>query len=258
MARVPIGLELYSVRNELAEDARGTIRAVAEMGYEGVEFAGPPQHSAEELKGYLDEFGLVCCGWHTPFNLVQEDTLADTIEFNKILENRYVIVPGIPGELRQSRADWLKLAVFFNELADKLEPHGMVTGYHNHHVEFSPMDGEIQWDTFFGNTNDGVVMQLDMGNALNGGADLVAILEKYPGRSGTVHLKPYTLSDDAEDGHAGFRPIIGEDSVPWSEIFRVCETTGGTQWYIVEYESDAFPPLEAVERCLKALKAMGK
>ena len=101
-------------------------------------------------------------------------------------------------------------------------------------------------------------MQLDMGNALNGGADLVEILEKYPGRSGTVHLKPYTMSDDKADGHAGFCPIIGEDSVPWDDIFRVCETTGGTKWYIVEYESDAFPPLEAVERCLKALKAMGK
>lgn len=258
MSRVAIGLELFSVRNELAEDARNTIKAVAEMGYEGVEFAGPPQHPAEELKGYLDEFGLVCCGWHTPFNLVQEDTLADTIEFNRVLENRYVIVPEIPGNLRQSRVDWLKLADFFNELADKLEPHGMVTGYHNHHAEFSPLDGEIQWDTFFGNTNKGVVMQLDMGNALNGGADLVAILKKYPSRAGTVHLKPYTLSAGEEDQHKGFRPIIGEDSVPWADIFDICETTGGTQWYIVEYESDAFPPLEAVERCLKALKAMGK
>lgn len=258
MARVPIGLELFSVRNELSEDARGTIKAVAEMGYEGVEFAGPPQHSAEELKGYLDEFDLVCCGWHTPFNMVQEDALEDTIEFNKILENQYIIIPGIPGELRQSRADWLKLADFFNDLADKLAPHHMVTGYHNHHVEFTPLDGEIPWDTFFGNTNEGVVMQLDMGNAMSGGADLVEILKKYPGRGGTVHLKPYTISDNEDDGHNAFRPIIGEDSVPWAEIFHICETTGGTKWYIVEYESDAYPPLEAVERCLKTLKAMGK
>ena len=258
MSRIPIGLELFSVRNELAEDVRGTIKAVAEMGYEGVEFAGPPQHSAQELKGYLDEFDLVCCGWHTPFNLVQEDTIDATIEFNKVLENPYVIVPGIPGELRQSRADWLKLADIFNGIADKLAAHGMVTGYHNHHVEFTPLDGEIPWDTFFGNTNEGVVMQLDMGNALSGGADLVGILERYPGRSGTVHLKPYNESLGEADRHAGFRPIIGEDSVPWDEIFRVCETTGGTKWYIVEYESDAFPPLEAVERCLKALKEMGK
>ena len=258
MSRIPIGLELFSVRNELAEDVRGTIKAVAEMGYEGVEFAGPPRHSAEELKGLLDEFGLVCCGWHTPFTLVQEDTLDATIEFNKILENPYVIVPGIPGELRQSRADWLKLAGIFNGIADKLAAHGMVTGYHNHHVEFTPLDGELPWDTFFGNTNEGVVMQLDMGNALSGGADLVGILERYPGRAGTVHLKPYTESLGEVDRHAGFRPVIGEDSVPWNEIFRVCEATGGTKWYIVEYESDAFPPLEAVERCLKALKEMGK
>ena len=68
----------------------------------------------------------------------------------------------------------------------------------------------------------------------------------------------YTESADEADRHAGFRPIIGEDSVPWDEIFRICETTGGTKWYIVEYESDAYPPLDAVERCLSALKAMGK
>ena len=75
---------------------------------------------------------------------------------------------------------------------------------------------------------------------------------------GTVHLKPYDESIGETDRHAGFRPIIGEDSVPWDEIFRICETTGGTEWYIVEYESDAYPPLESVERCLTALKEMGK
>jgi sugar phosphate isomerase/epimerase len=257
MARIPIGLELYSVRQELAADVRGTLQAVAEMGYEGVEFAGPPQHTAEELKSLLDEFGLVCCGWHTPFNLVQDDTLDATIALNEVLENPYVIIPGIPAELRKSRQDWRKLAEVFNGLADKLAAHGMVTGYHNHHVEFQPLDGENPWDTFFGNTNDGVIMQLDMGNALYGGADLVGILEQYPGRAGTVHLKPYKQTDGG-DGHAGFRPLIGEDDVPWDDIFRLCETVGGTKWYIVEYESDAYPPLESVERCLKNLKAMGK
>jgi len=258
MARVPIALELYSVRNELAKDVRGTLKAVAEMGYEGVEFAGAPQHAAKDLKGMLDEYGLVCCGWHTPYNLVQADKLEQTIAFNKTLDNPYVIIPGIPAELRKTRADWLKLASVFNELADKLAAHNMVTGYHNHHVEFQPLDGENPWDTFFGNTNKGVIMQLDMGNALYGGADLVGILKKYPGRAGTVHLKPYSKSAGKTDAHAGFRPVIGEDSVPWKEVFNLCETVGGTKWYIVEYESDAYPPLEAVERCLKALKAMGK
>ncbi|KPK62338.1 MAG: xylose isomerase [Planctomycetes bacterium SM23_32] len=258
MARIPIGLELYSVRHELASDVRGTLRAVAEMGYDGVEFAGPPQHKADELRALLDEFGLDCCGWHTPFDLVQDERLDETIAFNETLGNRYVIVPGVPESLRSSREDWLKLAGFFNDLADKLAPHDMLTGYHNHHVEFTPMDGEPPWDTFFGNTGPGVIMQLDLGNALYGGADIVSLLEGYPGRAITVHLKPYSKEAGREDPRKGFRPLIGEDDVPWDGVFRLCETVGGTEWYIVEYESDAFPPLEAVDRCLQNLKAMGK
>ncbi|MBX3015802.1 MAG: TIM barrel protein, partial [Caldilineaceae bacterium] len=140
MTQIPIALELYSVRDELKQDVRGTLHAVAEMGYTGVEFAGMPNHPAAELSAILAEEGLICCGWHTPFALVQDDKLAETIAFHKTLGNHKLIIPGIPAELRQSHADWRKLADFFNTLADKLAPHGMVTGYHNHHVEFTPLD----------------------------------------------------------------------------------------------------------------------
>jgi len=258
MARVPIGLELYSVRHDLEKDPAGTLKAVAEMGYEGVEFAGPPKRDADELRAMLDDVGLVCCGWHTGFAMVQDDQLEATVALNKTVGNRRVIVPGIPGELRQTRSDWRKLADFFNELADKLAPHDMVTGYHNHNIEFTPLDGEDPWDTFFGATERRVIMQLDTGNAVFGGGDIVAILKKYPGRAGTVHLKPYSQEAGKEEPRQGFRPIIGEDDTPWQEVFELCETSGATDWYIVEYESDAFPPLEAVERNLKSLKAMGK
>ena len=132
MSRIPIAVQLYSVRHDLDADLRGTLRAVAEMDYEGVEFAGAPKHEAAELKRLLDEFGLVCCGWHTPFALVQEDQLEATIAFNQALENPNIIVPGIPEHLRRTRADWLKLAAFFDQLAAKLAVHGMRTGYHNH------------------------------------------------------------------------------------------------------------------------------
>jgi len=258
MGRIPIALELFSVRHELQEDVRGTLKAVAEMGYEGVEFAGPPQHPAEELRTMLDEVGLVCCSWHTPFNLVQDDKLQETIAFNKVLGNKSIIVPGIPGNLVDSRAKWHKMSLFFNQVAEKLAEHGMFTGYHNHHTEFKPLDGEKPWDTFFGNTRKEVVMQLDTGNALFGGADLISILKQYPGRAVSVHLKPYSRKASKDDPGLGFRPVIGEDDIPWNEIFHLCETIGGTKWYIVEYESDAYPPMESVARCLKALKAMGK
>lgn len=251
--RIPIGLQLFSVRHDLDRDLRGTLQAVAKMGYEGVEFFGFPKHSAEKLRALLDEFNLACCGWHTPFELVQDDNLEETITFNRELGNKYIIVPGIPEEVRRSRGDWLKLAEFFNGLHKKLSPHGMLTGYHNHHVEFTPLDGEQPWDTFFQNTDEKIIMQLDLGNAMLGGADVVSILEKYPGRATTIHLKPYSLEAGKDDPHLGYRPLIGEDDVPWASVLELCEL-GGTEWYIVEYESDAFPPLIAVEKCLEALR----
>jgi len=259
MARIPIALELFSVRQLLAKDALGTLKAVAEMGYEGVEFAGPPQHAGDELRDMLQQVGLVCCGWHTPYNLVQEDALAATIKLNKTIGNKYIIVPGIPQALRETRADWLKMAAIFNKLAAKLAEHDMFIGYHNHNVEFRPLDGECPWDTFFGNTNAEVIMQLDMGNALSGDADVMAVLRNYPGRSQTVHLKPYTKSAASSDNpHAGFDPLIGDDDVPWQEVFEFCETQGNTKWYIVEYEVNPAAPLGGVKACLKRLKAMGK
>jgi sugar phosphate isomerase/epimerase len=256
MTRVPIALELYSVRNDLQQDVAGTLAAVAKMGYEGVEFAGGAPASGPELRKMLDDNGLVCCSWHTPFAAVQDDQLAATIELNQAVGNPSVIVPGLPGHLVSTRDGWLKMADFFNELTDKLAPHGMFTGYHNHHTEFQPLDGEWPWDTFFGHTRAEVVMQLDTGNALRGGAESLPILQRYPGRGRSIHLKPFKTGCAPID--AGFKPLIGEDSIPWAEVFAVCEAQGKTEWYIVEYESDAYPPLEAVDRCLQALKAMGK
>ncbi len=250
--RIPIGLELYSVRNAFFSDPFGTLKAVAAMGYEGVEFAGAPV-SGPLLRAMLDEVGLVCCGWHTGFDRVQDDVLDETIALNKAVGNRRVIVPGIPRERVDTRAKWRAMADFFNALADKLAPHDMVTGYHNHTVEFTPLDGENPWDTFFAHTNRHVVMQLDTGNAMHGNADPVAILQQYPGRAGSVHLKPYSPSSANP-----FDAPIGQDETPWPAIFELCESIGATDWYVVEYESAALPELDAVKQCLDGLKAMGK
>ena len=258
----PIALQLYSVRHEFAADMPGTLAAVAKMGYTGVEFAGPPQHTASALKAEIDELGLACAGWHVPFDLVQDDALPETIAFHHALGNDKLIIPGIPEELRRSRDDWLKLAEFTNRLADRLAAEGMSTGYHNHFHEFLPLDGETPWDTFFGNTGPSVIMQFDTGNAVYGGADPVSVIRSYPGRAVTVHLKPFTKSLQEGPGHdypnPAFDPVIGEDDTDWPAFFEACESVGGTEWYIVEYESEAYPPLEAVERCLNALRGMGK
>lgn len=258
MGRIPIALELYSVRNEMDKDPFGTLRKVKAMGYEGVEFAGDPKHTPAEYKRMLDEADLVCCGWHTGFHRVQEDTIGETIELNRTVGNKYVIVPGVGGKYRETREGVLELAKALNGIADALAPHGMKTGYHNHNWEFTELGGEIPWDTLFGNTKDAVVMQIDTGNALHGKADPMPFFRKYPGRSQTVHLKPYHEGLGKTDPHAGFATMIGDDTVPWEKVFEFCETAGKTEWYIVEYESDKYPALEAVDMCLKALRKMGK
>jgi sugar phosphate isomerase/epimerase len=126
----------------------------------------------------------------------------------------------------------------------------MYTGYHNHHTEFTAIESALPWDLFFGNTVKDVVMQLDSGNALHGGAEITPFLSRYPGRALTVHLKEYSATND--------KALIGEGDVEWNTIFHLAETVGATQWYIVEQESYAFPPLECVDLCLKKLREMGK
>ena len=243
-----IGLQLYSVREECKRDMPGTIEAVAKMGYKGVEFAGYYDYTAEQLRKMLDDNGLKCCGTHTAMPTLLGDELEKTIEFDKTLGNKYLIAPGLPGKYRESHQAWLDTAKLFNEIAEKVKPHGMLTGYHNHSVEFQAMDGELPWDTFYGNTNKEVVMQLDVGNAIGGGVDPLPYLYKYPDRAITVHIKEHSKTDP--------NAFVGEGDVNWKAFFALCRAVGSTEWYIVEYERPGTPPLEAVEKCLNNLRKL--
>lgn len=250
MARIPIALQLYSVRDDASKDLFGVLKAVAAMGYEGVEFAGYYGHSAQEIKKVLDDVGLKCAGGHLGIDTLLGDALPATVEFQQTLGNTFLIVPGLSHERTKDKSAWLETAGLMNQIAENLKPHSMKTGYHNHHTEFHDMNGELPWDIFFGNTSPDVVMQFDTGNAMHGNAEAGPFLRRYPHRALTVHLKEFSATND--------KALIGEGDVKWSEIFELCETVGDTQWYIVEQESYAYPPLECVERCLKSLKAMGK
>ncbi len=178
MARIPIALQLWSIREDCGKDLPGTLQAVAEMGYEGVEFAGYYDYSAEELRQILDDIRLAVAGTHIDLDTLLGDELPATIEFNEVLGNQFLIVPGLPEERRDSRAAWRQTAQIFNEISEKVHSHNMWVGYHNHYIEFTEMEGELPWDTFFSHTVDEVVMQLDTGNALRGGGQPVALLEQ--------------------------------------------------------------------------------
>jgi len=247
---LPIALQLYSVRADCARDMAGTIRAAAEMGYVGVEFAGWNGHSAKDLRAMLDDNNLRCAGAHVGLDTMLGDDLEKSIEFHRTLGNEFLIVPGLPAPRRETREKLLETAHLFNEVAQKLAPHGMKTGYHSHHFDFEYFGDELAWDVLFGNTQSDVVMQFDTGNALSAGFPAPPFLERYPNRATTVHLKEHS---DTNPG-----AFIGEGDVPWPTIFELCETLGGTQWYIVEHETYPIAPLDCARRELENLKKMGK
>jgi len=244
--KIPVGLQLYSVREQCKADLPGTLGAVAKIGYRGVEFAGYHGRNARELRKLLDDNGLVACGTHTPYESVLGDQLKATIEFNQTIGNKFLIVPWMNST--ESKQVWLDRAKLFNELAEQLKSHGMWVGYHAHAHDFKQVEGVSAWDLFFGNTNPEVVMQLDTSNCCEGGADPLEVLKKYPGRARSIHLKAHGGGADA---------VIGEDKIDWKEIFAFCETKGQTQWYVLEHESGK-DPMEAVRRSFEALKKMGK
>ena len=248
MKKIPIGVQLYSVRDDCKRDLLGTLKAVAKMGYEGVEFAGYHGFSAPDLRKALDDLGLKCCGTHTGIDTVSKEQLAKTIEFNKTIGNKYLIVPWIPDEKRNTKAACLETAKMFTALAGQVKPQGMKLGFHTHDCDCKPLEGSTAWEIVADNTPKDFVLQLDTANAMHGGADPVRLLKKYPGRAGTVHMKEFSKKDD--------KALLGDGEVKWKEVFAECEGPAATEWYIIEHEVYGMPPLECIAGCLKNLRAM--
>lgn len=244
--KIPIGLELYSVRAELPKDFTGVIEKIGKMGYQGVEFAGYYKwdQKPKELRKLLDDNGLKCCGTHTALNTLQGDALNRTIELHKELGNKFLICPSLSAKDAQG---WINLAKQFNEIAAKAGEQGMLVGYHSHAGDYKKYDGKTSWEIFFDNTHPEVVHQLDVGNTLDGGGDPIAMLKRYPGRTKTTHVKEHGGPKDA---------AIGEGTIDWKTLLETYESIGGTEWYIVEYEHAN--PLEKIKTCLDNLHKMGR
>jgi sugar phosphate isomerase/epimerase len=244
--KIPVGLQLYSLRVECKDDLPGMLVAVSKIGYKGVEFAGYHGRNAKDLRKMLDDNGLVACGTHTPYDSVQGDKLKETVEFNQVIGNKFLIVPWM--DETKSKEEWLKRARLFNEIADRIRPDGLSVGYHAHAHDFNKIEGVSAWDLFFGNTKREVIMQLDTSNCREGGADPVAVLKKYPGRARSIHVKSHGAGPEA---------VIGEGDIDWQAVFAFCEGPGKTEWYVVEHESSK-KPLDAVKRCYEAMQKLGK
>lgn len=249
--KIPIGVELYSVRNEFKQDPNGTVRAVAKMGYEGVEFFSPyfewTAAQAKEMRSLLDSLGIRCYSTHNSFKSFLPENIGKAIELNKILGSKYIVmasagkVEGLDG--------WKKVAERLNEGAAKMRPAGLFAGFHNHAVEFQPIEGKLPIEVLAANTGKDVMLQLDVGTCLSVGADPVAWINRNPGRIKNVHCKDW-------HPERGYKVLIGEGIAPWKEIFAAAESKGGVEYYLVEQEGSDYPPMETIERCLAAMRKL--
>jgi sugar phosphate isomerase/epimerase len=253
-AKIPVGLELYSVRNELSKDLFGTVKTVAKMGYEVVEFYSPyyqwtPQ-MATDVRKLLDDVGLKCHSTHNGANAFAPDGLQKAIDLNKTIGSHLVVMASPGGEM--SGADgWKKIADTLNAAQEKLNAVGMAAGYHNHGSEWKAVDGTKRaMDILAANTSKNVVLQLDVGTCVAAGADPVAWINANPGRIKTMHCK------DWKAGEKQYAVNFGDGDAPWKAIFDAAEKTGGLEFYLIEQE--AGPENEQFQRADQSLKNFKK
>jgi sugar phosphate isomerase/epimerase len=244
---IPIGLELYSVREALQKDLPGTVQAVAKLGYQCVEFYAPyyewTTDYARQVRKQLDDLGIRCYSTHNDLTSFTPDGVGKALELNQVLGARYVVLAH-PGRVKGIDG-WKRVADSLNQANDKLASQGLHAGYHNHDEEWKPVEGQRPMDVLAANTDKSIMLQLDVGTCLEAQSDPVAWIEKNPGRIRSLHLKDWSPDK-------GYRVLFGEGVAPWKRIFSAAETTGGVEYYLIEQEGSDYSEMETADRCLKA------
>lgn len=248
--RLPVGLELYSVRNELKDDLMGTVRGVAKMGYDGVEFFAPyydwTLDYAKEVRKLLDDLGIRCFSTHNGAKFFTADGLPHAIELNQAIGSKFIVMAS-PGRV-QGLDGWKTVAETLNRASEQLRPLGLRAGFHNH-TEFVPVDGKRPMEILAANTSKDVMLQLDVGPCIEAGVDPVSWIDQNPGRIRSLHCK-----DWSPDADKGFKVLLGEGVASWKKIIQAAEKTGGVEYYLIEQEGSVYPPMETAQRCLTAFR----
>lgn len=235
-----IGLQLYSVRSAAEKDFLGTVRRVADMGYDGIQFAGFFDTPAKELKKVLDEKGIVAAGSHVAIDQLKGDKLKETLEYNREIGNNLLICPWLPVELRKTGDDYKKVAEELNEIGKICKEEGFTFAYHNHDFEFNTFENGTGFDILFGNSDpDYVKVELDCYWATYADLDPQAIIEKYGDRVVSLHIK------DMKEENGEKRSIeIGSGVLDIASLFKVGNQFG-VEWFVVEQEKFDGDPMES-------------
>jgi sugar phosphate isomerase/epimerase len=258
--KIPLGLELYSVRGELKRDLPNTLRTVAKIGYEAVEFYAPyfdwTTAYAREVRALLDSLGLRCFSTHNHIeSFTAGPTMNHAIELNQILGARHLILASPPAGTT-GLADWERVCGQLTTAAATLRQQGLAAGFHNHRVEWTPLEGGKRvMDVIATNTPPDFVLQFDVGTCMEASADPIAWIKAHPGRIKSIHLKDWAPGNATAE--KGYRVLYGEGVSPWKEIFATAEAVGGVEYYLMEQEGSRFSEFETAERCFAAWKNSG-
>jgi sugar phosphate isomerase/epimerase len=248
--KVNVGLELFSVRNELQKDLAATVTAVAKMGYPGVEFFSPyfswTPERAKEVRALLNDLGIKCFSTHNGGNAFQPENYQKAIDLNSILGSTHIVAASAPIRA-QKLDDWKKVADILTAASAAFKKAKIRAGYHNHQTEFKAIEGTRPIELIAKNTPKDVTLQLDVGTCVEVGQDPVAWINANPGRLRSIHLKEWSKTK-------GYKVLFGEGDAPWKDIFKAAEKKGGVETYLIEQEGAEQPPFEAVKLCLDAFK----
>ena len=260
ISHVPIGLQLYNVREELKKDLPGTLRAVAAIGYRRVEM-GTDDYSAEVLRDAIAASGLTCLGGHCQTRHIVDQPDA-TIERAKTLGYRYLCCAWLQGldsgfHVNAGRTgnaltldDFRRHAELFNRFGEKCRQAGIQFGYHNHNFEFRTLEGIVPYDLLMQQTDPKLFqIELDTYWAERAGKDSVELLRKYRGRVMTLHLKDLKPvkgpTFDVEEGRDAFTEV-GSGTLDWKRIFTAADEAG-VKHAFAEQDSGERPPIESAK-----------
>lgn len=252
MRRMNIGVQLYTLRDQLAEDFEGTLRHVAGLGYEGVEFFNYGDIPATRMKELLEELGLKAIGCHIQLSSLKDNLQAE-IDYLKTIGSKYAICPWLPEELRSVEA-WQQHLVDLAEIGKACTAQGIELLYHNHDFEFSTkIDGQMVFEALFERVPaEDLKVEMDIGWVQYSGIDPVSYIHKYAGRLPLLHLKDF-LKESRDPNKSIDTVELGEGSLPLEQIIQAA-SDAQVDWIIVEQDSCTNPPLESVETSMNWLR----
>ncbi len=226
----PLGVQLYTLRREMAKGVDATLARVAEIGYSEVEFGGYFGRSPAEIRSGLAAAGLSSPAAHVDINAVIADW-PNTLDLATTIGHQYLVLAFVPNEMRVTLDHWRALADIFNRAADEARRAGIQFAYHNHDFEFVPIDGQIPFDLLCEQTDPALVLiELDLFWIIHGGGDPMAFFERWPGRVPMVHVKDRT--------EEGVMTEVGAGDIDWPTIFGA-RALAGMRHYFVEHDQPA-------------------